>query len=400
MAGRKITPTYRFHKKTGKAIVAVYDATGQRQSILLPGKFESTESRKAYKRLLARLDANEGQLPEPEEKKPDPLISELILKFMEQRVIPYYVDRHTKQPTGEQENFRCAMRPLNRLFGDLPASEFGPQCLVAVRQAMIDDGLARGTINTRIGRIKMMFRWAAEMQVIAASIFHGVLAVRGLAPGRSAARETDPVNPVAIHVVEQTLSHLPPVVRDVVELLLLAGMRVGEAVIIRAIDIDMSGPVWLYRPVRHKTLWRGHKRVIAIGPRGQDIIRKYLKPKMDALLFSPAEQEVMIAVEKRARRKSRVQPSQMCRKKAKPTKKPGQQFSAGDINQAIKRACKRAAIPRWHTHQLRHTCALEVSRHHGLESARAVLGHRTVQMSAHYSGHDQQTAAAVMGKIG
>jgi integrase len=158
--------------------------------------------------------------------------------------------------------------------------------------------------------------------------------------------------------------------------------------------------VWLYNPPKHKTLWRGHHRTIAIGPRGQEIIRRHLKPRIDAYLFSPAEQEVMIAAEKRANRKTKVQPSQVSRKKAKPKKKPGEQFDANDINNAIKRACARAGIPRWHTHQLRHTAALEVSRQHGLEAARAVLGHKSLQMTADYGGPDRQTASEVMGKIG
>ena len=270
----------------------------------MPGPYESEESRREYKRLLNSLDANDGRLPKQDIQAPAPLVSELIARFMEERVNGYYLDPITKEPTGEQENFRCAMIPLNRLFQDLPTTEFGPQCLVKVRQAMIEDGLARCTINTRIGRIKMMFRWAAEMQIIPAHIFHGVLAVRGLAPGRSAARETEPVAPVAIGVVHETLPYLPPVVRDVVEMLLLTGMRVGEAIIMRAMDIDVSGPIWLYRPVRHKTQWRGHKRIIAVGTKAQGIMRKYLKMKTEAFLFSPAEQQAIVAAQKRADRKS------------------------------------------------------------------------------------------------
>jgi hypothetical protein len=41
-----------------------------------------------------------------------------------------------------------------------------------------------------------------------------------------------------------------------------------------------------------------------------------------------------------------------------------------------------------------------VSRQHGLEAARAVLGHKSLQMSANYAGHDKRTAAEVMAKIG
>lgn len=420
MNRRKVTPAYRLHKQTGKAIVTVYDADGRRRGILLPGQFESKESRAEYKRVLARLAATDGVLvQQAAEPKPAELaVAELIAQFMEERVIPYYVDPITKQPTGEQENFRCAMRPLNRLFGDLPVKEFGPLCLVAVQKAMADGswlsseereaakkagrriGLARATINARIGRLKLMFGWAVSLQLIPGSVYHGLLAVKGLARGRSAARETEAVSPVAVGVVEETLLHLPPVVRDVVELLLLTGMRVGETVAMRANEIDRTGAVWLYSPERHKNRWRGHHRTIAIGPRGQEIIRRNLKAQTDAILFSPVAQAAMIAAQKRANRKTKVQPSQENRKKTKPKRKPGEQFTHRDINKAIKRACRRANIPQWHTHQLRHTTALEVSRRHGIEAARAVLGHKSLQMTSDYAGHDKRTAAEVMGKIG
>jgi integrase len=418
MNRRRPTPSYRLHKQTGKAIVTVYDADGRRRGILLPGKFESKESRAEYKRLLARLNANDGALPQPEAKAPDLAIAELIARFMEERVLTYYVDPVTKTPTGEQENFRCAMRPLDRLFGDTPVNEFAPLDLVAVQKAMAsgswlsDDekkkakktgraiGLARNTINARVARIKLMFSWAVVHKLVLPGVYHGLLAVKGLARGRSEARETDAITPVAVAVVQDTLPHLPPLVRDVVELLLLTGMRVGEAVGMRADEIDMTGEVWLFTPEKHKTAWRGHKRMIAIGPRGQEIIRRHLKTQTGAVLFSPTEQEAIIAARKRATRKTPVQPSQQNRRKTRRKKKPGDQFTHRDINRAIKRACRRFGIPEWHTHQLRHTAALEVSRQHGLEAARAVLGHKSLQMSADYAGHDKRTAAEVMAKIG
>jgi integrase len=359
MSGRKITPSYRFHEKTGKAIVTYYDADGTRRSTLLPGLYESKESRAEYKRLLARLLANDGAMPKPEAKMPEVLISELIERFMHERVFPYYVNLITKEPTGEQDSFRYAMRPLNRLFGDLPAGEFGPLNLVAVQNAMVDScwmtdeeraeytktgkrvGLARTTINGRIGRIKMMFRWAAKHQIIPASVYHGILAVNGLAEGRTQARDTEGVKPISVVVVIDTLPHLPPVVHDVVELLLLTGARVGEITGMRAIELDMTGEVWLYSPSSHKLAWRGakYKRTIALGPKAQAIIRRHLKTRLDAFLFSPAEQEAMIAADRRANRKTPVQPSQVSRKKRNPKRKPGERFTHDTINM---QSCGRA----------------------------------------------------------
>lgn len=418
MARGRVEPTYRFHKKTGKAIVTYYARDGQRRSTLLPGPFNSDESRREYKRVLAILRANGEPQPKLEsQSEPSLTIDELIIKFMTTRVLPYYRDA-TGEPTGEHDNIRYAMKPISRLFGNLPASEFKPLHLVEVQQAMIVSSwlsdeeksqyakgkktmpLSRSTVNSRIGKIKLMFKWAAGLQLIPAVVHHGLLSVSNLARGRSAARETAEVQPVPTATVEKTMPHLPPTVRDLVELLLLTGMRVGEAVIMRAIDIDRTGPVWLYRPTHHKNQWRGKQLVIAIGPKGQAIVLRHLKTKTDAYLFSPREQQAAIDAAKRASRKSRVTPSQICRRKANPKRQQGELFTAGDINTAIRRACNRANIPIWHTHQLRHTASLEISRVHGLEGAKAALGQSTIQMTARYAGIDLEKAKEVASKIG
>ena len=45
-------------------------------------------------------------------------------------------------------------------------------------------------------------------------------------------------------------------------------------------------------------------------------------------------------------------------------------------------ACKAAALPHWHPHQLRHTHATEVRRRFGLEAAQVALGHSQAQVTA------------------
>ena len=135
---RNLIPAYRKHTQTGRAAVSIYRQDGSRTEVILPGKYGSKESKQEYERLLAQLRASGGQMPEKDCKAPDLTISELIARFMEERVATYYVNPATKQVTGEQENFASAMRPLNRLFGRLPVAEFGPQCLIAVQQAMIE----------------------------------------------------------------------------------------------------------------------------------------------------------------------------------------------------------------------------------------------------------------------
>ena len=69
------------------------------------------------------------------------------------------------------------------------------------------------------------------------------------------------------------------------------GARPGEALIIRACDINMSGQIWEYRPARFKTEHHRHRgsRVVMIGPSAQAVLRPFLKVDTTAYLFSPRD---------------------------------------------------------------------------------------------------------------
>lgn len=193
-----------------------------------------------------------------------------------------------------------------------------------------------------------------------------------------------------------------------VQLQLETGMRPGELVIMRACDIDMSGPVWLYRPQTHKTAHHGHGRTVPIGPKGQTLIKRHLTTNLQAYLFSPAKNMEERAATMRRQRKSKVQPSQLSRKKKHPKKKPGQAYTVESYYRGIVEAIKRhnngkpesEHIPHWHPHQLRHTRAMELKREAGLDVARAVLGHKSPIITEHYATLDIETATAVMAKLG
>jgi integrase len=416
---RSTIPTYQKHS-SGRARVRTYDGEGNRVEIILPGEYGSEQSKQEYARILATINAGNG-LPTKQSFKHDITIDELALKYLE-HAHTYYVDQVTRATTNEVVAIECALRPLCRMYGDQPAAEFGPLALQTVRKAMIEGtwlsqeeqvvrnkngqrrDMARTTLNRNIGRIKLMFKWGSSQEIVPASVYHALATVSGLRRGRCAARETEPVKPVSSAIIDDTLPHLPPVVRDMVEILLLTGMRCGELVLMRACDLDMTGDVWLYRPERHKGLWRGKERVIAIGPRAQSLIKKYLGTKLDAYLFSPAAQEEMLAEAKRAKRKTPLWPShvkhQAAKLKPSRARKPGERFTVGSVNRSVRRACERADIEHWHVHQLRHSASLTFSREMGLESARAALGHATVNMSAMYAGHDVETAKKVAAKVG
>jgi integrase len=98
------------------------------------------------------------------------------------------------------------------------------------------------------------------------SVWHGLGDVSGLRAGGSAARETEPIQPVAVEIVEATLPHLSPVVAAMIHVQLLTGARPGEVCSMRGIDLDTNGKLWTYTPAHHKTEHQGQERTIMIGP--------------------------------------------------------------------------------------------------------------------------------------
>src|SRR5205809_64603 len=80
------------------------------------------------------------------------------------------------------------------------------------REHMIAAGLCRRTINTRIGRLKRVFRWAVSYELLPAPVYEALRAVPGLLRGRGEARDTEPIKPAPEADVRATLPFLPAVV--------------------------------------------------------------------------------------------------------------------------------------------------------------------------------------------
>src|SRR5262249_46022748 len=124
------------------------------------------------------------------------------------RLIAYYryaEGYYTKngKPTSQLERVKLSIRPLNELYGHKPVTDFGPLALKAVREKMIEADWARGYINNCVGCIKRMFKWGVENELVPPSVFQGLQVVVGLRKGRTTARESQKVLPVADAHVER-----------------------------------------------------------------------------------------------------------------------------------------------------------------------------------------------------
>jgi len=240
---------------------------------------------------------------------------------------------------------------------------------------------------------------------------------RGVA--EEVAREDKTVRPIDEFWVRKTMKYMPSVVAAMVELQMLTGMRPGEVCILRPMDVDVRGKIWLYTPHTHKTAYHGHRRVVPIGPRGQEVLQPFLARRTDAYCFSPAEAQAERNADKRERRQTPVQPSQQNRRKRNPARKPGDRYDTSGYGHAIRyaitsanKAVEKAAeekgeevketdlIPYWHPHQLRHTAATVIRREMGLDAARALLGHRSLGITDTYAELDTALAVEAARKLG
>jgi integrase len=428
-------PRYRKHA-SGQARVTLVDViSGRRRDVLL-GRYGTRESKAEYGRAIAAWEASGRRLAD-EAASPDLTVNELLLAFW--RHAEQHYRRADGTDSGSLSNFLDAARPVRKLFGLERAAGFGPLKLQAVRQSMIANGLARTTINDRIARVKLMFKWAASQELIPADVAQALTTVAGLECGRTTAREPEPIRPVAVSHVEKCLPFMPPPVAALVRLQLLTAARPGELVTMRTCDLDTTGRIWVYRPPQHKNAHRGNSREIYVGPQAQAVLKPWLKLDLAAYLFSPREAEAARQAERNRQRQTPRYPSHMKRnarkrRGAKRRRPPAERYTRLSYAQAITRACdlafpapeplakrpdetiaawKARLAPeqhaqlaawrksqRWHPHQLRHTAATQLRKEHGVELARIILGHSTAFTTEIYAEADREQAIGVIAKIG
>ena len=439
-------PTYSHHKPSGQARVRM-----DGRDVYL-GRYGSEESRREYARIVAEF----GNSPVPARVGAairDVSVNEALVPFLA------FAEQHYRRPDGtttnEFEEYKLAIRPLRRLYGTMPAREFGPIALQAVRAAMIGQGWCRTRVNKQIGRLKRVFRWAVAQELVPVAVVQSLECVAGLQRGRTEARETEPIKPATGEMVDATIPYLWPTVRTMVQLQRLTGMRPGEVRALRPSEIDRSGEVWVYRPAGHKMAHAGRSREIPFGPRAQAVLIDFLFGEFpppdgfgavdlndettrlvaadaydeagrsrDALLlrdlarpvimtagcivdpagvlFTPGNaREERFAFWRRARR-SKVPPSQQNRRKpiAQAKKIPPEMFTDHGYAAVVRRACARAGVTAWHPNQLRHAFASEVRRRYGLEAAQVLLGHAKADVTQVYAQRDHRLATQVAREMG
>ena len=405
----KRLPSYRLHKPSGQAVV---DLNGRTFYL---GPHGTKTSKAEYDRLIAEWLVNGRRTPDRTDDQPERLICELIAAYWE-FVQDYY--RKNGRATDEQGHVRVLLRHLQRLYGGTPAIKFGPLRLKAFRHTLVEIDWSRSYINDQIARLKRMFKWAVENEHVPGRVFEDIKNIVGLRRGRTVARETAPVKPVAESHVKAIEPFVARQVWAMIRLQRLSGMRPGEACIVRSCDIEMDGDVWEYRPHEYKTEHHDIERVVCLGLDAQAIVREFLKPDTGAYLFSPTDAEADRRAKLHAERKTPLKYGNRrgSNRKNKPGRKAGERYTTDSYRRAIERGCK-LAFPApddldkeqtkqwhkehcWHPNQLRHTSGTKVRKQFGLEAAQVHLGHAKANTTEIYAERNLELAREIARQIG
>ena len=368
-------PSYRLHKATGQAVVV---HKGRSEYL---GKFGTPESRVAYDRVVAGILSAEVRRRGPAVHRPKLatktavagpplLVSELILRTGSSR--PATTSRTINRPANSipsSPHSDCSAATV----AVSPSPQSAPSCFGSVQQAMIrepvtrrvkvtgpDDtitfetkvvrvGLARRTINKQIGRIKRVFRWAVAEELLPPEVYAAIREAPGLKKNRSAAREKARVRPVAASTSRRPWSTCRRRWAAMARVQWLCGCRPQEVVLMRACDIDRTGPVWEYRPPVYKTdhvndnYDEALERVVFLGPRAQAEIEPLLAAAHGGYLFQAGP----------------VSPPATANRRRERSRAPGaaEALQCGRIPAGGRRGCRRAGVPVWSPNQLRHAAA-------------------------------------------
>jgi integrase len=372
-------PQPREHKASGQSRVRI----GGRDYYL--GPHGSEEARRRYAELISTLVQNGQQAPA--EKRPDAPAGLLVCDVLARWVIHargYYSERGR-----EREQFRLALRPLERMFGMTPVALFDADCLRDVQQAMLDGswmeegdrlhprapksgGWSRPVVNARVKRVRTVWRWAEEKKLVAPGTWAALCGVKPVRPNRPGAREPQRAKTTTMAEVRAVCRRLTSVLRAMVLTQFWSGMRSGELREMLLSELDRTGEVWVYRPGRHKTDYLGHSRSVYLGPRAQAVLRPFVRLAQSSGQDGPVF----------------------------PSPRGGGCWTRDGYSHACRVAADAAGLPHWHPYLSRGATRMRLSRGASDEAARAGLGHRSFDVTEKYGSLDESLARDAAARLG
>jgi integrase len=364
------------------------------------GMWGTAEAHARYAELIREWQERGEQ---PAERAPNPVqaslrLGDLLRQFLE------HVDatgryRKNGKPNSHRAEFGNVIDSLTKFAGNVPVARLTEATLVSWRdQLERNRGLTRGGINRKVGKVVRMLRWGRARGLVPKVVWADVSAIEPLRRGECGDRPEHgrPRRAVDLDEVEKVAAHCAPQVGDVLRLQALCGMRPGEVLQIRWVDIDkrpLEGDTsgsWLYVVPGAKTSHHGHVTRYVLPKAAQEILERYPAVPM-AYIFSPAAALAERRVRRRAARKSKLTPSQRQRdKNAK--REYADTWDTHKYRRHVTRACEKAGVQTFTPHEVRHGFVTWAANALSLGAAAAAANHRSVTTTQRYV-HVKQTDA-------
>lgn len=371
-------PKYRHRKDRDVGFVEV-----GKKHFHFPGKFNSPESLAAYN---AYIDDYIQRHEDKSSRKPRcmMLILELCVAYLDHAKT--YYRRADGRPGTEYGVMKVVVAVLKEVAGETYVRDFGPLMLKKVRKAMVKKKWTRTSINKHVNRIRRIFKWGVENEIVDGAVLYRLRHVQPLRADEPGVVEREPVGPVDPQLVKETLPLVNPVVRSMIELQSITGMRSENICLMRPREIDRSGEVWLYRPRNHKTKYRGKKLIVALGPKAQAILKPYLNRNPEDYVFKPTE--------------GCQRPTKQMNSHYRPASYRRSIWYAIDSVNKKRKKKGQSEMGMWHPHQLRHNVGTQIRDTYGIEACQAVLGHVSLEASEIYTKKRIDLATKVVKELG
>lgn len=359
-------PKMRHHKiksKTGHPGYAMVTLGGVDVHL---GRWDDPESEVKYNEQIAQWLSNGKKAVEV--KGAAKTIADVCTRW-----VAYAREYYQKggKPTSEVRTCGSVAEGVRTLFGSMEIQDFNNTHLELLQKHWIRQGMKRKTINAYTRRVKAMFRWAVNQKFLSGGQWHEIAAVNSISRGRMGAQDAEPIGPASEDQIEAVLKVSSRRFGAMIQLQRLTGMRPGEVCIMRSCDVDMSGPVWIYKPSRYKTEHHGHSRSVAIGPKAQEILRPWIEMRQDPkqFLFSLEGKNPVFTTSYR---------------------------------KCLVKYCVKAGVEPFSPNRLRHSFATSILNHEDfdIKDAQVSLGHRHHSTTEIYAKTNLGRAANVAAKLG
>lgn len=309
--------------RKGAYWISFTDAQGRRKQRKLPGVISVTKAKELRNAELARVQkARTLGYSEPTRDT-----------FAE--IIPRYL---------QHQKARLTPRAYERSRGIVEEhlqSFFGPMRLSDIRRADIQKYITErtgkvspGSVTKELNVLKHLFHMAQEWELVPVNVAHGIK------PPRCANGRVRYLQPTELHAV---LAACPEWLRPIAGLLAFTGMRRGEVLGLRWLDVDTKGGRIMLSQTKNND-----SRIVWLNALASDVLNSLKRGAPTDSIFPPTSPE--------------------------------------RVSLEFLRTCRRIGVADFRLHDLRHTAAswLRMSGA-DLQDVAELLGHRDLRMTKRYS---------------